>query len=109
MTINDNTHDHSLETEWAAMKYADNLLTVTKKGKGFDEFKKNYGPEDRGYGYIRLSGGEDGVCLKRPKFVFVTWCGESVAAMQRVSNKNYDATVTPADFLSLIIPSNNCI
>ena len=86
ITINLNTHDLSLETEWAVMKYADNLLTVTKKGKGFDEFKKNYGPEDRGYGYIRLSGGEDGVCLKRPKFVFVTWCGESVAAMQRVIN-----------------------
>ena len=86
MTINHNTHYYFLETEWAVMKYADNLLTVTKKGKGFDEFKKNYGPEDRGYGYVRISGGEDGVCLNRPKFVFVTWCGEGVAAMQRVIN-----------------------
>ena len=65
------------------MKYEEKTLTVTKKGKGFDDFKKNFGPEDRGYGYIRLCGGEDSVS-KRPKFVFVTWCGDKVAAMAKV-------------------------
>ena len=66
------------------MKYTESSLTVTKKGVGFDAFKKVFGPDDRGYGYIRLSGGEDSVSSKRPKFVFVTWCGDNVKAMQKV-------------------------
>ena len=66
------------------MKYSESSLTVTKKGVGFDAFKKVFGPDDRGYGYIRLCGGEDSVSSKRPKFVFVTWCGDNVKAMQKV-------------------------
>ena len=66
------------------MKYTESSLTVTKKGVGFDAFKKVFGPDDRGYGYIRLCGGEDSVKSKRPKFVFVTWCGDNVKAMQKV-------------------------
>ena len=66
------------------MKYSESSLTVSKKGIGFDAFKKVFGPDDRGYGYIRLCGGEDSVSSKRPKFVFVTWCGDNVKAMQKV-------------------------
>ena len=64
------------------MKYEDNALKVTKKGIGFDAFKKLFGPADRGYGYIRIIGGDE--VSKRPKFIFVTWCGETVPAMQKV-------------------------
>ena len=65
------------------MKYSESTLTVSKKGAGFDAFKKTFGPDDRGYGYIRLCGGEDSVS-RRPKFCFVTWCGDNVKAMQKV-------------------------
>ena len=64
------------------MKYNDSNLTVSKKGVGFEAFKKCFGPDDRGYGYIRIIGGDE--VSKRTKFVFVTWCGESVPAMKKV-------------------------
>ena len=70
------------DTEWAVMKYTDNNLTVAGKGKGFESFRKSFGNDDRGYGYIRIMGGDE--LSKRPKFIFVTWCGESVPAMQKV-------------------------
>ena len=53
-----------LDTEWAVMKYEENALKVTKKGTGFDPFKKCFGPADRGYGYIRIIGGVE--VSKRP-------------------------------------------
>ena len=65
------------------MTYFENTLTVTKTGKGFDDFKKNFGEGDRGYGYIRFPGEEGGVSM-RPKFAFVTWCGEKVSVMAKV-------------------------
>ena len=49
---------------------------------GFEAFRSCFGVGDRGYGYIRIIGGDE--VSKRPKFVFVTWCGESVPAMQKV-------------------------
>ena len=55
---------------------------MSKKGIGFENFRKCFGEGDRGYGYIRIIGGDE--VSKRPKFVFVTWCGESVPAMQKV-------------------------
>ena len=75
------------ETEWVVIKYEENdlqnELKVSKKGKGFDDFKLCFGEKDRGYGYIRIIGGDE--VSKRPKFIFITWCGESVPAMQKVT------------------------
>ena len=80
-----------LETEWAAIKYEENAskneLNVSKKGKGFDNFKSCFGEKDRGYGYIRILGGDE--VSKRPKFIFVTYCGDSVPAMQKVTYNRY--------------------
>ena len=85
------------------MKYTDNNLTVAGKGKGFESFRKSFGNDDRGYGYIRIMGGDE--LSKRPKFIFVTWCGESVPAMQKVISIQ---SIVPTLLLlcSLIIPNN---
>ena len=50
------------------MKYATNSLNVTKTGMGFDAFKNCFKPEDTGYGYIRILGGDE--VAKISKFVF---------------------------------------
>ena len=74
------------ETEWVVIKYEENdsqtELKVSKTGKGFDDFKLCFGGNDRGYGYIRILGGDE--VIQRPKFIFVTWRGVSVPAMQKV-------------------------
>ena len=65
------------------MKYNENSLGVTKKGKEFSNFRSCFTDSDRGYGYIRIIGGDE--TSKRPKFVFITWCGPSVPPMQKVT------------------------
>ena len=41
--------------EWAAFTFTDNTLGVTAKGQDFDEFKSNFGPDNRGFGYIKIA------------------------------------------------------
>jgi hypothetical protein len=41
----------------AAFVFTDNTLGVTAKGVDFDEFKSKFGPDDRGFGYIKIMVG----------------------------------------------------
>ena len=41
--------------EWAAFTFTDNTLGVTAKGHDFEDFKSNFGPDDRGFGYIKIA------------------------------------------------------
>ena len=38
----------------ATFIFKDNKLGVTAKGSQFNEFKSQFGPDDRGFGYIKV-------------------------------------------------------
>jgi len=69
------------DTEWAVFKFEGNNLNVTATGKDFKDFKSAFTNDDRGFGYIRISTGDE--MSKRAKFVFVTWVGPSVSVMKK--------------------------
>merc|ERR1712123_561717 len=45
--------------EWAAFTFTDNKLGVTATGDDFDSFKTHFGPDDRGFGYIKIMTGDE--------------------------------------------------
>jgi len=67
--------------EWAAFTFTDNKLGVTATGDDFDSFKSHFGPDDRGFGYIKIMTGDE--MSKRSKFVFCTWVGPNVSVMKK--------------------------
>jgi len=67
--------------EWAAFLFADSKLGVTATGSEFDKFKACFGPDDRGFGYIKIMTGDE--MSKRSKFVFLTWVGANVSVMKK--------------------------
>jgi len=67
--------------EWAAFTFTDNKLGVTATGEDFDSFKTHFGPDDRGFGYIKIMTGDE--MSKRSKFVFCTWVGPNVSVMKK--------------------------
>jgi len=67
--------------EWAAFTFSDNKLGVTAKGDDFEAFKSHFGPDDRGFGYIKIMTGDE--MSKRSKFVFCTWVGPNVSVMKK--------------------------
>jgi len=67
--------------EWAAFTFTDNKLGVTATGEDFDSFKTHFGPDDRGFGYIKIMTGDE--MSKRSKFVFLTWVGPNVSVMKK--------------------------
>jgi len=67
--------------EWAAFTFTDNKLGVTATGEDFESFKTHFGPDDRGFGYIKIMTGDE--MSKRSKFVFLTWVGPNVSVMKK--------------------------
>jgi len=67
--------------EWATFIFKDNKLGVTAKGSQFNEFKSQFGPDDRGFGYIKVMTGDE--MSKRSKFVMCTWVGPNVSVMKK--------------------------
>jgi hypothetical protein len=77
----DDVRSDNSDTEWAVFKFEGNNLNVTATGKDFKDFKSAFTNDDRGFGYIRISTGDE--MSKRAKFVFVTWVGPSVSVMKK--------------------------
>merc|ERR1711962_48851 len=69
------------EVEWAAFTFDGNKLGVTATGNDFSAFKSHFGPDDRGFGYIKVKTGDE--MSKRSKFVFCTWVGPNVSVMKK--------------------------
>lgn len=67
--------------EWATFIFKDNKLEVTAKGSEFNEFKSQFKPDDRGFGYIKIMTGDE--MSRRSKFVMVTWVGPNVSVMKK--------------------------
>jgi len=68
-----------------------NKLEVTAKGSQFNEFKSQFGPDDRGFGYIKIMTGDE--MSKRSKFVMVTWVGSNVSVMKKAKMSTDKALV----------------
>merc|ERR1712130_198392 len=47
----------------------------------FAEFKSHFGADERGFGYIKITTGDE--MSKRSKFVFCTWVGPNVSVMKK--------------------------
>ena len=70
------------DTEWAVFKFDEsNRLGVTATGSDFSGFKSHFGSDERGFGYIRITTGDE--MSKRAKFVLVTWVGQNVSVMKK--------------------------
>merc|ERR1719158_2267965 len=69
------------DVEWAAFTFDGNKLGVTAIGADFAAFKSHFGPDDRGFGYIKVKTGDE--MSKRSKFVFCTWVGPNVSVMKK--------------------------
>jgi len=67
--------------EWAAFIFDGPKLGVTAKGDDFEYFKSHFGPDDRGFGYIKIMTGDE--MSKRSRFVFCTWVGPNVSVMKK--------------------------
>lgn len=67
--------------EWAAFIFDGPKLGVTAKGEDFDNFRTHFGPDNRGFGYIKVMTGDE--MSKRSKFVFCTWVGPNVSVMKK--------------------------
>merc|ERR1711935_450265 len=67
--------------DWAVFLFDGSKLGVTAKGDNFDSFKSNFGPDDRGFGYVKVMTGDE--MSKRSKFVFCPWVGSNVSVMKK--------------------------
>merc|ERR1712025_1461800 len=67
--------------DWAVFLFDGSKLGVTAKGDEFDNFKSHFGPDDRGFGYLKVMTGDE--MSKRSKFVFCTWVGSNVSVMKK--------------------------
>jgi len=71
-------------TSWALLSYADNSIVLAGTGTDFDEFKSKFNDDDRLFGFLRMTTGEEqSFKSKRAKFVLITWIGSNVGALKR--------------------------
>ncbi|GAM16930.1 hypothetical protein SAMD00019534_001050 [Acytostelium subglobosum LB1] len=81
------------ETNWCLFGYegASNIVLQGKGTGGLAELVGNFAADQCQYAYLRvLSGDEES---KRAKFVFISWCGESVGALKRAKMSVHKASV----------------
>merc|ERR1711902_387037 len=75
-------HNLATRVDKAAIQEAYNeVMAVAAKGVDFAEFKSHFGADDRGFGYIKITTGDE--MSKRSKFVFCTWVGPNVSVMKK--------------------------
>lgn len=73
--------DHS-NTNWAVFKFDEsNCLVVSGTGEEVSEFKSQFGPDDKGFGYVKVQTGDE--MSKRSRFVLVTWMGANISVMKK--------------------------
>ncbi|XP_047119332.1 coactosin-like protein isoform X1 [Schistocerca piceifrons] len=87
----DDVRSDSTPTEWAVFKFEGSRIVCSAKGKDFDQFREQFGDEDRAFGYIRIQMGDE--MSKRQKFLFVTWVGPSVGVIKRAKMSTDKAVI----------------
>lgn len=75
-------NDNDTDTEWAIFTYDDNgTIKLGQKGAGYENFENLFKDDERAYGYVRFTMGDE--LSKRTKFVFINWCGKDVKPIRR--------------------------
>ncbi|XP_059223434.1 coactosin-like protein [Stomoxys calcitrans] len=69
------------DTEWAVFKFDGPQIICSIRGQCFEEFRQQFGDNERAFGYIRIQMGDE--MSKRKKFIFLTWIGQDVGVIQR--------------------------
>lgn len=69
------------DTEWAVFKFDGAQILCSARGQCFEEFRQQFGDNERAFGYIRIQMGDE--MSKRKKFIFLTWIGQDVGVIQR--------------------------
>ncbi|KAK4315474.1 hypothetical protein Pmani_013389 [Petrolisthes manimaculis] len=83
--------DDKSEVNWAVFKYDGSNVVVSAKGEDFDEFKTQFGDDERAFAYIRLQTGDE--MSKRSKFLLVTWVGTEVSPIKKAKMSTDKALV----------------
>jgi len=80
---------------WALLKYDDdNSIVLAGTGSEFDEFKSMFNDDERLFGFLRMTTGEEpNFKSKRAKFVLITWIGANVSALKRAKVSTDKASV----------------
>ena len=90
--------DDKTDCNWAVFKYDGSQVMVAAKGQTFDDFKSQFGDDERAFAYIRLQTGDE--MSKRSKFLMVTWVGTGVSPIKKAKMSTDKALVKEilADF-----------
>jgi len=83
--------DDKSEVNWAVFKYDGSNVIVSAKGEDFEEFKSQFGDDERAFAYIRLQTGDE--MSKRSKFLLVTWVGTEVSPIKKAKMSTDKALV----------------
>lgn len=82
-------------TNWTAISYkegSNNTWTLVGSGEGgLEELKAIFSPSFKGFAYLRVISGDE--LSKRPKFVFMSFCGSEIKQIQRVKLTMHRADV----------------
>lgn len=65
----------------AVFKFDGPRIVCTERGQCFEDFRQQFGDNERAFGYIRIQMGDE--MSKRKKFIFLTWIGQDVGVIQR--------------------------
>lgn len=71
----------STETDWLILKYDGKSVVVHDTGTGFENFKEHFTDDDRVFGYLRITTGDE--MSRRQKFVLITWAGCNVSPVKK--------------------------
>ncbi|XP_045618649.1 coactosin-like protein isoform X3 [Procambarus clarkii] len=83
--------DDKSECNWAVFKYDGSQVIVSAKGQTFDDFKAQFGDDERAFAYLRLQTGDE--MSKRSKFLLVTWVGTGVSPIKKAKMSTDKALV----------------
>lgn len=79
------------DTDWAVFKFEGSRIVCSATGTEFDNFRQQFGDDERAFGYIRMQTGDE--MSKRQKFLFLTWVGPGVGVIKRAKMSTDKAIV----------------
>jgi len=87
----EDVRDDKSQDNWAVFKYDGNQVILAAKGQSFEDFKSQFGEDDRAFAYLRLMTGDE--MSKRAKFLMLTWVGSSVSPIKKAKMSTDKALV----------------
>jgi len=73
--------DQNADVNWMVLKYDGDQVVCSSTGDGFDDFQQHFQDDERAFGYLRISTGDE--MSKRTKFALLIWIGPDVSVLKR--------------------------